>query len=341
MHIVSTVNAKNQSHQDIPVVLVSFDETRKFLPRCETYKEMQRIVKLNFGIDARTALILEVSTWDVCAGQNVEVTEGAYTLLAPFIDTLTVAVDPTGLARNPPATTLSWPEDTEVDMVVIQPDVARSAAPSSSRHAGGFYPTPEAEEEEEEEEEEVDRSIHVQDDNEEDPPHSRRALTKELSEARSRTQPNPGSATSSPKKASSSKQLTPKVKPAPIVAASRNASIRSNQRAESSQAAANATQTSRGDDERFKISITGPDNERAEFTTRGGHSIRKVLGGACKNFDVDFDQARLFLFSQDRNGRTIEIECDKDETVAQAGLVPHCRLIIRMDEDDSVTYVSD
>lgn len=47
-----------------------------------------------------------------------------------------------------------------------------------------------------------------------------------------------------------------------------------------------ATSTS-DPDARFKISITGPEQTKVEFNTRGRHSVRKVLQGACKTFDIN------------------------------------------------------
>lgn len=51
-----------------------------------------------------------------------------------------------------------------------------------------------------------------------------------------------------------------------------------------------------GSDPRYKVFISGPLPEhRAEFMTRGGHPVRKVLAGACKTFDLDFKRSALHL----------------------------------------------
>lgn len=111
MHIISTINPNTRSEDDIPVVLVSLGGKSKFLPRSKTYKvcrystpippptfnqplaqEMQSLVRTHYDLDPRAALQFEVSTWDVCAGQNVEVTEGAYAFLAPLLDSVSVLV---------------------------------------------------------------------------------------------------------------------------------------------------------------------------------------------------------------------------------------------------------
>ncbi|KAJ7144922.1 hypothetical protein C8R43DRAFT_891098 [Mycena crocata] len=97
MHIISTINAKTQSTEDVPVVLVNLGGKRKFLPRAETYKEMQRLVRYHYNIESSsTALHFEVSSWDVCDGENVEVTEGAYGMLAPLLDRVSVVVAESG-----------------------------------------------------------------------------------------------------------------------------------------------------------------------------------------------------------------------------------------------------
>jgi hypothetical protein len=41
-------------------------------------------------------------------------------------------------------------------------------------------------------------------------------------------------------------------------------------------------------DPRFRIQIFGPgEGDHAEFMMRKKHTIRKVLAGACKSFDID------------------------------------------------------
>lgn len=55
-------------------------------------QEMQRLVRDHYEIDSRAGLQFEVSTWDVCAGRDVEVTEAAYPFLAPLLDIVSVVV---------------------------------------------------------------------------------------------------------------------------------------------------------------------------------------------------------------------------------------------------------
>ena len=44
------------------------------------------------------------------------------------------------------------------------------------------------------------------------------------------------------------------------------------------------------------ISGQYPDQE-AEFKTRGGHLVKKVLAGACQNFGIDVDESVLHFKS--------------------------------------------
>ena len=55
---------------------------------------------------------------------------------------------------------------------------------------------------------------------------------------------------------------------------------------------------SKPSEERFTVHISGqyPDQE-AEFKTRGGHLVKKVLAGACQNFGIDVDESVLHFKS--------------------------------------------
>lgn len=44
------------------------------------------------------------------------------------------------------------------------------------------------------------------------------------------------------------------------------------------------------DDPRFEITITGPQNETAQFKTRGRHAVKKVLAAACKTFGIKYER---------------------------------------------------
>jgi hypothetical protein len=57
---------------------------------------MDHLVRDYFQVDSRAGLKFEVSSWDVCGGQNVEVTEAAYPFLAPLLDRVSIVVVPDG-----------------------------------------------------------------------------------------------------------------------------------------------------------------------------------------------------------------------------------------------------
>lgn len=50
-------------------------------------------------------------------------------------------------------------------------------------------------------------------------------------------------------------------------------------------------------DERFQVSISGPQDQTAEIKTRGKHLVRKVLAAVCKTFDLDYDRCDCFYAS--------------------------------------------
>jgi hypothetical protein len=50
-------------------------------------------------------------------------------------------------------------------------------------------------------------------------------------------------------------------------------------------------------DPRFEITITSPQNEAAQFKTRGGHPVRKVLAAACKTFGIEYERCVVVIFS--------------------------------------------
>lgn len=50
------------------------------------------------------------------------------------------------------------------------------------------------------------------------------------------------------------------------------------------------------EDPRFEIKIIGPQNESAQFKTRGKHPVRKVLAAACKTFGLKYERCVLRSF---------------------------------------------
>ncbi|TRM68776.1 hypothetical protein BD626DRAFT_471808 [Schizophyllum amplum] len=92
-------------------------------------------------------------------------------------------------------------------------------------------------------------------------------------------------------------------------------------------------------EERFTVHISGPSpDQEAEFKTRGGHLVRKVLAGACQNFGLDVEEARLYLLLQweDEDGITVEdeTECNPEDTMQKCGIEAGSRLVIRVDDEE-------
>ncbi|KAL1725677.1 hypothetical protein EV714DRAFT_277273 [Schizophyllum commune] len=96
---------------------------------------------------------------------------------------------------------------------------------------------------------------------------------------------------------------------------------------------------SKPSEERFTVHISGqyPDQE-AEFKTRGGHLVKKVLAGACQNFGIDVDEARLYHIIQyeDDNGDMLEdeVECDLEDTMQKCGIEAGAKLVIKVDSEE-------
>ncbi|KAJ7778711.1 hypothetical protein DFH07DRAFT_911040 [Mycena maculata] len=325
MHITSTINAKTQSTDDVPVVLVTLGGKRKFLPRPETYLEMKRLVRSHYDVDHRAVLQFEVSTWDVCGGQNVEVTEPAYALLAPLLDSVSVVVSQAGRDRVIPTPSATPPlhadegsEDEDSVREQLEPEPTQSGAPETPLRR---VPKVEPEDEEEMhgesryEEGDAEESTNVQEEEEESrtPQVSNQQVYVQAREASSRT----------PRAGTSAK---------PIAGNSRGASNRSEETAESSQV------TGSDAEERFKVHVTGPRaSDKVEIITRGKHTIRKVLAGVCKTFRLDPGRARLLLYVEtpDDEGQGYHFECAPEETVARSGVTRNSQLVVRVVEEEA------
>ncbi|KAG7093884.1 hypothetical protein E1B28_007523 [Marasmius oreades] len=86
MHL--TNSSRPQPSQDVPVVIVRLGLKRKFLSRMESYDDMRRVVRQKFNIDDNADLTFEVSDFNVCNNERVEVDETAYPAMAPYMDEL-------------------------------------------------------------------------------------------------------------------------------------------------------------------------------------------------------------------------------------------------------------
>ncbi|KAJ7084789.1 hypothetical protein B0H15DRAFT_847594 [Mycena belliarum] len=299
MHIISTINAKIQSVDDVPVVLVSLEGKRKFLPRPETYKEMQRLVRMHYEVDPLAVLQLHVSTWDVCGGENVEVTEAAYALLAPFLESVSIIVSTRYDRSMPtPSTTPSLRGGDETDDgLSVRERMEREKNPprapeSQSRPVAAHRPKVESEDEEE-----------------------------VLVQSRYRQAPK--------------KEFQVKQEPRALAPKEHDTSQAKSSR---SVDTAEASTTSDADTH-FHVLVSGPGErcQEREFKTRGGHRVSKVLAGVCKTFKLDPDRAKLMLCVPmvDEGEETVAyIECANDETMSRSGVKPGSRLVVRPDDDE-------
>ncbi|KAJ7086404.1 hypothetical protein B0H15DRAFT_844473 [Mycena belliarum] len=255
MHIISTINAKIQSVDDVPVVLVSLEGRRKFLPRPETYKEMQRLVRMHYEVDPLAVLQLHVSTWDVCGGENVEITEATYTLLAPFLESVSIIVA-TGYDRlmPTPSTTpsLRGGDETDDGLSVrerMEREKNQRRAPASqSRPVAAHRPIVESEDEEE-----------------------------VLVQSRYRQAPM--------------KEFQVKQEPRALAPKEHDTSqAKSSRSVDTAEASLQATTSDA--DTHFHVLVSGPGEkcQEREFRTRGGHRVSNVLAGVCKKFRLDPDR---------------------------------------------------
>ncbi|KAK7035848.1 Zn(2)-C6 fungal-type domain-containing protein [Favolaschia claudopus] len=355
MHIVSTINSQTRSTEDVPVVLVTLDGTKKFLPRPESYEDMNELVRAHYKVDAHAALQFMVSTLDVCQGESVEVTEAAYPLLASLLDSVSVTVVPNGRVQAIPTPSATPPlhadDEVENDQEELdyldEAETSRALVPKlesedeevirGSQYGGADDPNTLFDDDEDEddsdrappvipkkeakkpakvrvtrEEEDEDEEVPQQRTTKREAP-SAKTEVKVKAEVKTRVSPSKASASHSPSKP-------------------RSAANRSQDAADSSQAPASEK------DERFKVSITGPrPGQKAEFVTRGGHLVRKVLGGVCKTFNLDIDRAKLMLLVSVQGEEDDEIayfECAQDDTVKQSGINPNSKLVVRVEDDE-------
>ncbi|KAJ7771495.1 hypothetical protein B0H16DRAFT_1513716 [Mycena metata] len=331
MHISSRINPRTQSAEDVPVVLVTLGGKSKLLPRPSTHKEMQRLVRSHYDIDAQAGLQFEVNSWDICEGQNVEITEAAYPHLVALLDSVFVIVAQGQRDRVMPTPSATPPllgDDELEDERTVQEDLAPNHEEEDQSDR-----TPKVKSDAEEEDalaesaSEEDALASAQGDNddaeENDAPQVQQAIKNEFPSHRQQA-----------REAAAKKPARPAPAPAPARAKPRAVADRPDSSAESSRMAVAAA--SSDSDERFNVQVKGPGpNDKADFTTRRGHLVGKVLNGVCKNFKLDVKHAKLMLLlpDEDEDGKPLWHECElaNDETIGFSGVKPHSRLIVRIE----------
>ncbi|RDB20632.1 hypothetical protein Hypma_012321 [Hypsizygus marmoreus] len=94
MYITSTINPLTRSSSDIPVLLLSFNETRKLVARPKDYADLVQTTLTKFTLPhtSTSTLVFTTSTLDVCRGRDTEIDESAYALIAELLDEVNVTL---------------------------------------------------------------------------------------------------------------------------------------------------------------------------------------------------------------------------------------------------------
>ncbi|KAG6898803.1 hypothetical protein C0993_004038 [Termitomyces sp. T159_Od127] len=83
-------------------------------------------------------------------------------------------------------------------------------------------------------------------------------------------------------------------------------------------------------DQRFMVTVHGPrPGQGADFRTRGGHKIKKVLESACRTFQLPFERSQLVL--EDDSQDATQYYCDPEETLGACGIDTDARLLVQVD----------
>ncbi|KAH0588555.1 hypothetical protein H2248_004386 [Termitomyces sp. 'cryptogamus'] len=89
-----------------------------------------------------------------------------------------------------------------------------------------------------------------------------------------------------------------------------------------------------GPEVRFRVTVHGPHTgQSADFRTRGGHNIRKVLESVCRTFELPFERSRLVL--EDASWGTQYYYCDPEDTIGSCGIDADSQLFVQV---DGMTY---
>ncbi|KAG6887424.1 hypothetical protein C0995_015457 [Termitomyces sp. Mi166 len=83
-------------------------------------------------------------------------------------------------------------------------------------------------------------------------------------------------------------------------------------------------------DVRFMVTVLGPRTAQgADFRTRGGHKIKKVLESVCRTFKLPSERSRLVL--EDDSREVKQYYCDPEDTVGLCGIDADSRLLVQVD----------
>ncbi|KAF7294565.1 Zn(2)-C6 fungal-type domain-containing protein [Mycena indigotica] len=355
MRVSSTINPLTCLDDDIAVLVIALDGKRKFVPRPSSYKQLHRLILSKFGLQDQTKLILHISTLDVCAGNDVELTEDVYPLLVPALDIISVTVEGAekkGL-RTPAATppiTESEPQNEVTGDETVHEEDEGPGQDNESAHVAAILRNVKQESDDEEvftgsrfggDSEGDDEARRVAEDlfpEEKSPVKQEERDTKPL-----RLQQR------SPKKAQSRNDddvsiSTPKVRvkkqrqrsASPVAGPSKSRVANLNR----SDTTASEQSTSEAD--RFKITlISGETGKGKEFKTRGSHTVEKILSVGAKNLGIEPNGGKLVLYLlvevTDEDGWEEEeparLKCERHQTMQEVGAVSGSEFVLELEDD--------
>ncbi|EEB89932.1 hypothetical protein MPER_11923, partial [Moniliophthora perniciosa FA553] len=104
MYLISSKKEyRRQAMVDLPLLVFKHGTKRKCLSRPESFEEMTRVIRRKFNIDQETPITFEISDYDVCGKERVEVDESAYQTMAPYLDEVYIVTTPEGSHHFIPA----------------------------------------------------------------------------------------------------------------------------------------------------------------------------------------------------------------------------------------------
>ncbi|KAF7298414.1 Zn(2)-C6 fungal-type domain-containing protein [Mycena kentingensis (nom. inval.)] len=336
MHISSTLNPLTRSAEDVPVLIVALDGKRKFLPRPTSFKALKRDIRSRFALEDDTGLVLSVSTLDICEGEDVELTEDVYELLASVLDVVKAAVadgsdDDAGIRTPAPTPPLHHERDephdephdndeNEAEVAEFLCTIKQESDDDEEVFAGSKYGGGDSEEED-------------------DAPHARRALEKafpakkaaakvkqEVEEKETKPLRLPKTPKQHKPKAESDEDAsasTPKAKATPKAKLNRADTTSSTQ--SSSEAS-------------FKIYVRNAQGTRKLFKTRGSHTVQKIINSVAANLKIDAEGSSLKLYRivEDEDDPELEsrYECGLLQTMAEIGAEEFSEFVIYADGEE-------
>ncbi|EKM76003.1 hypothetical protein AGABI1DRAFT_116072 [Agaricus bisporus var. burnettii JB137-S8] len=311
MFLTSTY--KPNARADIPVIIVCYGDRKVFMLKANTYSNMVNRIRQKFDIQMTRQLCIQTVALDVCRGSNIEVDEDVWSVLKSSLDEIVVVVSDDDLDENPHNRALARNEtemETHDGRVSVEGDEARVKEEfvenwlEQQNEVDDVPPAPSVYSEVEyEDAHEV--PPHTEDENEYQP--------DDIHEFQQEEEP----------------ERSPRVQ----FDAEDQGSKRDEAPAEELQRPSSSA------DERFQVSINGPDlDQTAEIKTRGKHLVRKVLAAVCKTFNLDYERASLYVVTytiiDDRVEECLTM-CPPDWSIARCGITSLTELKIQLESPSS------